>query len=160
MMQNENSHQAESTHEEPFTEQQAFEDLQRSAAELNQLWQEFTLLKTSAQQWSKSTFELFLLELSNSTSGLKRILLCHLMFVCLFILFVFSACVGMGLVTYQLSASLLAGYGVFLLSLALSLIGLICWQQYLRRFLGFRQTQTQIKEAMDVCISKATQSHH
>lgn len=107
--------------------------------------------------WSQSTLQLFLMEWLRNVAVAKRILLCQLLFIPLFIIFIFSLCVCIGIVAYSLTSHLLVGVGSFLIVFTAVLVSLIVWQKYLLRFVGFKETISQVKEGIDV-ISKAAKS--
>jgi len=135
---------------EPSTKKKIIEDLSESASEVNELISEVLRLQSQMQQWSKSTFELFILELANSITALKRIFICHILFVFLLILFVVSLCIGVGVVTYHFTASMVVSYFAFVLTLAVGLISNVFWRKRLSKFVGFSNTFEQIKEGSNV----------
>ncbi|HBV77765.1 MULTISPECIES: hypothetical protein [Vibrio] len=140
-------------------QKKVIEDIEQSASELNGLWKVFSQLQTQTKQWSTLTFELFLLELSNSIDVVKRLIVCQILFISLLVLFLFSASVGVGVVTYYFTASLIISYGAFLFALFVILAGLVRYQQYIMQFMGFKQTVAQIKEGLDVCTQQASKSN-
>ena len=107
--------------------------------------------------WSQSTLQLFLMEWLRNVAVAKRILLCQLLFIPLFIIFIFSLCVCIGIVAYSLTSQKMVGVGSFLIVFTAVLVSLIVWQKYLLRFVGFKETISQVKEGIDV-ISKAAKS--
>ncbi|WP_027696658.1 hypothetical protein [Vibrio litoralis] len=108
-------------------------------------------------QWSESTAQLFYLEVQRNLAAAKQSIICQLLLIPLLIMFIFSACVCVGIASYALTQNLLIGIAAFLFSMGVILIGLIFWQKRLIRFFGFQETMSQLKEGIDV-ISKATQS--
>jgi uncharacterized membrane protein YqjE len=135
---------------EPSTKKKIVDDLSESASEVNELISEVFKLQSQMQQWSKSTFELFVLELVNSIAALKRIFVCHILFVFLLILFVVSLCIGVGVITYHFTASVVVSYFAFVLTLAIGLISNVLWRKRLNKFVGFSNTFGQIKEGANV----------
>jgi ABC-type nickel/cobalt efflux system permease component RcnA len=87
----------------------------------------------------------------------KKFLVCQLLFIPLLVLFIFSICVSVGIVSYSITHNMLIGVGLFLFTMSVVLVGLVYWQKYLMQFFGFKDTISQLKEGMDV-ISKASQS--
>lgn len=132
------------------------DDLKRAASELNGLWKDLTLLQAHTEQWSKSTFELFLLELRNSVTACKKIFVFQFIFIVLLPMFLFGVAVGAGVVSYYFTLNLLAGYGAFMLMLSFILISLVFCHKYLRQFVGFEYTKEQLKEGLHVSTQKAT----
>ncbi|MDV7105836.1 hypothetical protein R3X26_15635 [Vibrio sp. TH_r3] len=132
------------------------DDFNRSVAELDGLWQELLKLQVHSKQWSKSTIELFFLELSNSVAACKRAVACQLIFISLFMMFLFSASVGVGVVIYSFTSNLAVSYGGFILSLGLILVGLVLFQKYVIQFIGFHHTKQQVEEGIDVLAQFAS----
>ena len=130
--------------------EKVMDDLNRSFEELGGLWQELLKLKVHSKQWSKSTLELFFLELSNSVAACKRLIACQVIFIGLFMMFLFSASVGVGVIIYSFTSNLVASYGGFILSLGLVLLSLVLFQKYVMQFIGFRHTKQQLQEGIDV----------
>ncbi|QDE30065.1 MULTISPECIES: hypothetical protein [Shewanella] len=108
-------------------------------------------------EWSESTVQLFFIEVLRNVAAAKQFFVCQLLFIPLLVLFIFSLCVSVGIITYSLTQSLLSGVGIFLLVMSSVLAGLVYWQKYLLRFFGFKDTISQLKEGIDV-LSKASQS--
>jgi hypothetical protein len=135
------------------------EDLHLSASELKGLWKELLKLQALTQQWSTSTLELFVLELTNSVAAFKRLIVCHVLFIGLLFLFLFSVPIGAGVVSYHFTLSLIIGYGTFMLVFALMLVGLVMVQKYLMQFIGFHYTKDQIKEGINVCTQRTAASN-
>lgn len=135
------------------------DDLKASATEVNALINEFSQFQEKMQQWSKSTIELLFLELSNSLSIIKQLIIFQILFICLFIFFVISVCVGVGVVTYSLTTSLIGSYAAFMLTLSVILISILLWQKHILKFIGFSNTLAQIKEGVDVFTQKKKKSN-
>ncbi|UJF22647.1 hypothetical protein [Shewanella sp. OMA3-2] len=108
-------------------------------------------------KWSEATVQLFFTEVLRNVAAAKQFFVCQLLFIPLLILFIFSLCVCVGIVSYSLTQNMLIGVGAFLLVMSSVLVGLIYWQKYLLRFFGFKDTISQLKEGIDV-ISKASKS--
>ncbi|MEZ8061398.1 MULTISPECIES: hypothetical protein [Vibrio] len=132
------------------------DDLKRAASELNGLWKDLTLLQAHTEQWSKSTFELFLLELRNSVTACKKLFVFQFIFIVLLPIFLFSVAVGAGVVSYYFTLNLLVGYGAFMLMLSFILISLVFCHKYLKQFVGFEYTKEQLKEGLHVSTQKTT----
>ncbi|ASA54822.1 phage holin family protein [Vibrio gazogenes] len=133
--------------------QQVEQAMHRLRAILSQLG----TLSTSVKTWSDATLDLFLLEVKVNVEAARQIVLCSIIFTLLSVLFIFSFCLTAGVVTYSLTANVLFGAGVFIVSLGLALVGVAWWQLRLTRFLGFKNTTVQLQEGWDV-LSNKTQS--
>jgi hypothetical protein len=123
--------------------------------EILDVFNKVSALTEELGQWSKSTVQLFFMEVLRNVNAAKQIFLCQLLFIPLLILFVFSLCVTAGVVAYTITLNILIGFAFFILAMSAVLGGLVFWQKHLMSFLGFNSTLEQLKEAADV-ISKAT----
>jgi len=130
--------------------QDKFDEISNLVDQLSQTLQEIG-------GWSQSTLQLFFMEWLRNVAAAKKILVCQILFILLIILFIFSLCVSIGIVFYSITGHLLIGVASFLIAFSAVLLALFFWQKHLLRFLGFKQTISQVKEGMDV-ISKATKS--
>jgi len=140
-------------------EQGLIDELSASANEFSALMKDFAQFQSQVQKWSTSTIELFWLELKSTFAGLKQLLLCHVLLLCLSLFFIISVCVGMGVVTYVLTANVLLSYAAFMGALSMVLIALIVWQKHVLQFMGFSNTLAQIKEGVDVFTQQAKKSN-
>ena len=135
---------------ESVNDETIIDDLKKSAMELYALINELSKLQGQMHQWSKSTIELFLLELRNTLSAFKQLIFCQILFICLFIFFLMSICIGAGVVTYFFTSNLLVSYGAFMVALSATLLGILLWQKHVLKFVGFSNTEEQIKEGVNV----------
>ncbi|MCL1067516.1 hypothetical protein L2735_11975 [Shewanella olleyana] len=134
-------------------------DLRLSASELNSLWKGWLQLQAHTQGWSKATLELFLLEFSNSVAAFKKLIVCQLLLVMLLPMFLFSLAVGAGVVNYYFTLNLVAGFGTFILTFAIIMLGLLVQQKYIMQFVGFHHTKQQLKEGLDVCTQQTKKAN-
>lgn len=123
--------------------------------EVIDVFNKLSALTEEVGQWSKSTIQLFFMEVLRNIASAKQLFFCQLLFIPLLILFIFSLCITVGVIAYTISLNILVGLLFFILAMSAVLGGLIFWQKYLIGFLGFKDTLEQLKEGADV-ISKAT----
>tara|TARA_R110001583_G_scaffold4077_4_gene24354 strand:+ start:895 stop:1377 length:483 start_codon:yes stop_codon:yes gene_type:complete len=133
------------------------EEINVKIDEIKDIFNKVSTVAHEVGLWSESTIQLFFTEVLRNVAAAKQLFVCQLLFIPLLVLFIFSLCVCVGIITYSLTESLLIGVGLFILAMLLVLVGLIYWQKYLLRFFGFKATVSQLKEGFDV-ISKASKS--
>jgi len=131
------------------------ESINTKFQEVSDIFNKLSAITEEVGQWSKSTGQLFYMEVLRNIYTARQLFLCQLLFIPLLVLFVFSLCILVGVIAYTISLSILVGFICFLLTTFLVLIGLIFWQKHLMSFLGFKETIDQLKEGVDV-ISKAS----
>jgi len=133
------------------------EELNVKIDEIKDIFNKVSTVAQEVGSWSESTIQLFFTEVLRNVAAAKQFFVCQLLFIPLVVLFIFSLCVCVGIITYSLTASLLIAVGLFIFAMLLVLAGLIYWQKYLLRFFGFKDTVSQLKEGLDV-IAKASKS--
>lgn len=133
------------------------DEVNANVDEITDIFNKVSKVAQDIGQWSESTVQLFFMEVSRNIVVAKKFLVCQLLFIPLLVLFIFSICVSVGIVSYSITHNMLIGVGLFLFTMSMVLVGLVYWQKYLMQFFGFKDTISQLKEGMDV-ISKASQS--
>lgn len=133
------------------------DEVNANVDEITDIFNKVSKVAQDIGQWSESTVQLFFMEVSRNVVVAKKLLVCQLLFIPLLVLFIFSICVSVGIVSYSITHNMLIGVGLFLFTMSMVLVGLVYWQKYLMQFFGFKDTISQLKEGMDV-ISKASQS--
>lgn len=132
-------------------------EIKSDISDIADIFNKISSMALEVGKWSESTVQLFFTEVLRNVAAAKQFLLCQLLFIPLLVLFIFSLCICVGIVSYSLTQSIYVGVGAFLLVMLLVLVGLSYWQKYLLRFFGFKDTISQLKEGVDV-ISKASKS--
>lgn len=134
-------------------------EITQTVNELRSLLSQFSNLSTTLKTWGGSTLELLRLEIKLNMAATSQVILCSIIFTLLSVLFLFSVCFALSLVTYHFTTQLLVSVGVFIASLGLTLVGLVWWQKRLTKFLGFKKTIDQLQEGWDA-FTNQTQSNH
>ncbi|WP_078084455.1 hypothetical protein [Microbulbifer mangrovi] len=119
------------------------------SSELEQLMQRAEATMTLAAAWSENFTRLVQLEFQRTLSAGKRIVLFLLVLFFLAISLLVSLCAGLGLLGYYLSQSVVIGFGIFVLSQILIVVGLLLSVNSLRKMLRFEESKKQAKEALD-----------